>query len=181
MAIRAKLTAQDGGGVEAPLTRTGTALDVSAAALPLPAGAATSALQVTGNVSLAYIVTALQSVLRPGQGTGRTYRTAQANGVAGATVYTPPPATVLYVQTLIVTAFNTSAAASGLLSVRDGAGTILFSLVIPIAGTGFGDPVQTPGGLAVTFPEPLQVATDLRVTLDAGTLTWALAMVGYTA
>ena len=154
---------------------------MSIAAVPLPAGAATSALQVTGNVSLASLVTALQAVLRASQGTGRTYRTAQATNSVGATVYTPPGGTILYVHTLIITAYNTNAAAAGLLSVRDGAGTILFSLVLPIAGAGFGAPAESARGLAITLPEPMQVATDLRVTIDTGTITWALGMVGYTA
>lgn len=69
--------------LQAILTRLGATLAISAASLPLPAGAATNALQSAGNASLASIVTALAGTLKTSDAANAAFATA-ASMTAGS-------------------------------------------------------------------------------------------------
>jgi len=112
---------------------------------------------------------------------GRTYVTAQnaAVGSSGsATVYTVTQGKTLYITSALFSGFNTSITAASLIRIEDGS-TTLMQFRAPAAGLGAVAAALIMTAVPMSFPEPLKVTTNIKITISAGTVTTAFSFVGY--
>lgn len=116
---------------------------------------------------------------RASTGAGRTYKTfATTSTVGNYTAYTVTGGKTLYLESLTFSLFNTNAAAADV-RINDGAGTVRIPVVLPGQGAGLSPPGA--GLVDMVFPDPKQFTSDVRVVVNAGTVTSAIAGTGYEA
>lgn len=147
----------------------------------------TQTVAVTGSVEVAndagnpLPVTGAVLLDPPSTKVGRTsIRRTQALANAASTLYAVTAGKTLYVTSFWISAYNTGNAA-GDLRVRDGVGGAdrLPMVIPPASGIGQAALSERLAGVAVTFPEPMQFATNFRVEIVAGAVTYACAFAGY--
>lgn len=146
-------------------------------------GATTQRMTLATDVALPTGTNQIGSIVpdRPSQGTGRANKVAVlSNQTADATLYTVTAAKTFYLTSIVIGAFNTSTATTGILLVLDGSGG---STKIPIIMTAAGVAAQLAASAAVaipmTFLEPIQFTTAVYMDITAGTVTYSVGMVGY--
>lgn len=113
---------------------------------------------------------------RPSLGPNRTHKSIiqLANTGVDVVIYTPPVGKTLYISSMVFSAFNTSVAAIGDIRIQDG-DSVEVPLIIPVAGTS----AQQMDIGSLTFLEPKQFSTNIRVVVASGTVTWAATFTGY--
>lgn len=119
---------------------------------------------------------------RPSQGTGRTHVNATISAAnTDQTVYTVTAGKTFYLTTLILSAFNSSIGAVGVIILKDGGagGTAKLSYLMQQAGVGALVATQplVPGNN--TFQEPLQFTGSVFMDITSGTVTYSVGIVGY--
>ena len=116
---------------------------------------------------------------RPSQGVGRVYKTASLDHVnSGQTAYTVTNGKVLYVTSIIVSGYNSSALASGHLQVRDNT-TVKLGISIPSAGIGALASLIPSQINSIPFIEPLQFSTNFNIAVAGGSVTYSVTFTGY--
>lgn len=134
---------------------------------------------VSTNTLLVSASTTPVVLLRPSQGTGRTYVTGFGDALSGSTtIYTVTSGKKLYVTSMNISGFNTSTTNPLRLRIQDG-GTTVIPISAPTAGLG-ATLASVPLSLAGdVFPEPKQFSTNVNVTVVTGTVTYSFDFTGY--
>lgn len=123
---------------------TGTVFAISATALPLPAGAATSALQITGNTSLATIAAELPAALGP-QATSASLSIVPATGaVFNVTANVSTTGTITSVPLAIAstTALAANSARKGFIIYNDSLAMVFLAFAATASTTAFSTKIQ---------------------------------------
>lgn len=115
--------------------------------------------------------------LRPSQKAGRVHKTINIdNQNSGQILYNVTNGKVLYIFSIVVSAYNTGAPAR--LRVKD---NTTVKCVFHASGTGLGvlSGAVPLSGLSFNFSEPLQFVSSVVSDIPSGTLVYSVTLIGY--